>query len=112
MAKAKNFYALKNITYLYRKYKKGQNLNERIIIDIFKGIKDSLDIAQTLHFYKLYYLILNRLNIKTFILAAKKYLKNKGLRHLISNIIHNINLDLLKKGKYKFKLNGFYNQIK
>ena len=66
-------------------------LNERNVIDLFRSVKDCLDIAQTVHFCKLHYLILERLNLDYFILKAKKYIKNEGLRHLISDIIHNIN---------------------
>ena len=111
MSIAKNFYALKNITYYYRIKKKPLIMTEKKIIDIFRGIKDCLDITKSMNLYKLYYIILLRLNSKIILNNVKIFIKNKDLKKLISNILNNINLDILQKGNFTFKINDLYNKI-
>ena len=109
MGKAKKFYALKNITYFYRVYNKNKTMNERKITDIYKGIRDCLMISKSMHLYKLYYLVLTRLNTKIFITQAKKFKNNKNLKKIISKILYNIDYGLLKKQNLTFIKDKFYN---
>jgi len=109
MALAKKFYALKNITYYHRISKKLVINNERKIIDIFKGIRDCLYISKSMNLYNLYYTVLCRLNSNMIINNAKKFINNEHLRTIISQIIKNIDYELLKKKKINFI--KFYNQL-
>lgn len=102
MIKAKYFYSLKNITYFRRIIKKPMISNELQAVDLFRGIKFCLDISKSNNLYKLYYIILLRLN--SFIKATKKFFKNRKIKILILDIINNINLNMLKKGNYRFKI--------
>lgn len=111
MAFAEYFYALNNITYYYRIKKNPLIITEKKIIDIFKGLKNSLDISKSMNLYKLYYNILLRLNSNFIINITKKFIKNKELKQIISNIFNNINLDILRKGNFTFIKKEFYNKI-
>ena len=111
MGLAKNFYALKNVTYL--KCSTFQNIiwTEKKVIDVFKGIKQCLDISEKMNFYKLYCQIYNRLNSIEILNIAKIHIKNKALRILIFKILNNINYNIFKKENFKFKPNKLYNNI-
>ena len=108
MTIAKIFYSLKNITYYHRINKKPLIMTERKIIDIFRGIKDCLDYSKSMNLYNLYYIILLRLNSNIIINNVKIFIKNKKLKHIISNILNNISLDILKKGNFTFTNNKLY----
>ena len=112
MAIAKVFYALKNITYFYRISNKKKIIDEKSIIDLYKGIKDCLDICKSMNLYKLYYRVLSHLNDEIIIKRAKQYIKSKNLKSVISQIINNINFNILKKENYTFNQNIFYNELK
>ena len=105
---AKNFYALKNITYLKRSFSTYKNWNKSIIIDIFKGISDCLLICEKYNLNKLYCKILNRLNSKIILFNAKKYIKSKILRESILKILKKINSKYFKKSNCIFNKNIFY----
>ena len=109
MGLAKKFYALKNVTYYYRISNKIQLMNERKITDIYKGIGDCLRISKSMLLYKLYYLVLSRLNTKMFISQAKIFKKSKKLKKIISQIINNIDYDLLKRKNFTIIIDKFYN---
>ena len=111
MALAQYFYAINNITYYYRIKKKPLIITEKKIIDIFKGLKNSLDISKSMNLYKLYYNILRRLNSNFIINITKKFVKNKELKHIISSIFNNISLDILRKGNFTFIKKKFYNKM-
>ena len=111
MVFAKKFYALKNVTYYYRTSYKNLTINERKITDIYKGIRDCLKIAKSMNLYELYYLVLSRLNIKSFINQAKKFIKSNNLKEIISQIIVNIDYDLLKNKNFTFIIDKFYNDF-
>jgi len=112
MGLAKKFYALKKITYCHRISKTISINNKRAIIDIFKGIRDSLYISKSMNLYNLYYNSLCRLNSYFVINKAKYFINNEHLRTIISQIIKNIDYELLKKKKFIFIKNKFYNQLK
>ena len=113
MGLAKKFYALKNITYYYnvKTPNKIKLLKERNIVDIYKGLRDSLYYSKSMHLYKLYYLVLLRFNSNYFINDAKKFINSKKLKAIISQIIHNIDYNLLIKNNYKFIKKKFYDQF-
>ena len=111
MGIAKKFYALKNVTYYYRIYNKIKTMNERKITDIYRGIRDCLKISKSMHLYKLYYLVLSRLNTKIFISQAKKFKNIKNLKKIISKIIYNIDYGLLKKNNFTFIIDKFYSHF-
>ena len=113
MVLAKKFYALKNITYYYnlRAPKKIKLLSEKKIVDIYKGIRDSLCISKSKNLFKLYYLVLLRFNSNSIIHDAKKFINSEKLKSIISQIIKNIDYDLLIKNKFTFIKKKFYNQF-
>lgn len=105
---AKKFYALKNITYLYRAGNKTVLTDERRIFDFFRGIKDCLLFSKSMHLYKLYYKELSHLNEIGIINKIKKFLNSKNLKDIISQVINSIDYDLLRKENYTFIKNKIY----
>ena len=85
MSSAKKFYAIKSVIYAKRSSKK--TFNEKQIIDMYNGIKDCLELAEKKHLYKLYELILSRLNMKYTIKIANKFSNNIEIRNVILKII-------------------------
>ena len=110
MFTAKKFYTIKNITNIYRKNtEKELNLNQ--IIDQFYALKECLELGEKLNLYQLYNITLNRLNLKLFLKSAKKFSKEKKLRIIISNIVKNINYEILDQYHFNFTLDSFYTNI-
>ena len=108
MAFAKKFYALKNITYYYRISNKTKITEENKIIDLYKGIKECLDISESMKLYKLYCRVLSHINDILIINEAKKYIKNEKLKNIITKLINNINYNIIKKENCTFIKNGIY----
>ena len=111
MGLAKNFYALQNVTYLKGSTYGNIIWTEKKVIDVFKGIKQCLDISEKMSLNKLYCQIYNRLNSIDILNIAKIYIKNKTLRILISKILNNINYNIFKKENFTFIQNKLYNNI-
>ena len=111
MGLAKNFYALKNVTYLKGLTYRNVIWTEKKAIDMFKGLKQCLYISEKMNLYKLYCLMYNRLNSIDFLYFAKIYIINKTLRILIFNILNNINYNIFKKENFTFIQNKLYNNI-
>ena len=109
---AKQFYALKDITYLYRASNKIALIDERRVIDFFRGIKDCLFFSKSKHLYNLYYKELSHLNEKSTIIKIKKFLDSKNLKDIIAQIINSIDYDLLRKENYTFIKNQIYIKFK
>jgi hypothetical protein len=112
MAISKKFYALENITYFYRISNKTKIIDVNKIIDLYKGLKDCLDICKSMKLYKLYCRVLSHLNDEKIINEAKKFIKNENLKYLIFQIINNINLDIIKKENFAFNKSIFYDELK
>ena len=110
MSTAKEFYAIKNITNIYRK-NTFKIFNLKQVIDIFHGLKECLDLAEKFKLYKLYNTTLNRINMKLFLSGIKTFYKDKTLRKVIFNIIKSINFDIIKKMEFNFTLNDIYKNI-
>ena len=108
MILAKKFFSLVNITYYYRLPIRPKIMNKRRVIDIYKGIRECLHIAESNKLYKLYYEILCNLNSKIAINGAKKYIKDIQLNTIISHIIKSINYKYLLKENVTFIKNSFY----
>ena len=111
MGLAKKFYTLTNITYFYRFGHKILVLDLRKVIDVYKGIQDSLILAEKMNLNGLYCKIIERLNLNICLVAIKKYSNNNILKSIISHIIINIRYDILKNQNFKFKLNKFYKRF-
>jgi len=65
-----------------------------------------------MNLYNLYYTVLCHLNSDIIINNAKKFINNKHLRRIISEIIKNIDYVLLEKKNFIFIKDKFYNQLK
>ena len=111
MGLAKNFYALKNVTYLKDSTYRNIIWTEKKVIDVFKGIKHCLDISEKMNLNKLYCKIYNRLNSIDILNITKIYINNKTLRILIYKILNNINYNIFKKENFTFIQNYLYNNI-
>ena len=112
MGIAKKFYSLKNHTYMYRIMNKILKYNKRRIIDTYKGIRDSLFLSHQMNLNKLYCRVLNRLNTDSFINGAKKYIKYKELKYIISKILTSIDKNILRKQNFTFVEHKFYKNLK
>ena len=111
MGLAKKFYAMEDITYYYRESNKTKIFNEEKVIDIYKGLNESLILSEKMHLYLLYCRILENFNAEIIVLNAKKFI-NKKIICIINKILNNINLDILKSQSYAFIKNDFYEKIK
>ena len=109
---AKQFYALKDITYLYRASNKIVLIDERRVIVFFRGIKDCLFFSKSNHLYNLYYKELYHFNEESTIIKIKKFLDSKNLKDIIAQIINSIDYDLLRKENYTFIKNQIYIKFK
>ena len=110
MTKAKKFYAIKNITNIYRK-NIDKKLNLKQVIDMFYGLKECLELAEKYQLYKLYNTTLNRLNMKLFLDGFLNFHKDRNLRIIILEIIKRINFDIIHKYKFNFTINNIYKSI-
>ena len=110
MYTAKEFYAINNITNIYRKNTL-KKFNLKQVIDIFSGLKECRDLAEKYKLYKLYNTTVNRLNTNLFLRGIRTFYKDKTLRKLIFEIIKSINFDIIKKMEYNFTLNNIYKNI-
>ena len=111
MALSKKFYAMKDFTYYYRVSNKTKIFNEEIVIDIYKGLKESLILSEKMHLYLLYCRVLENFNAEIIVINAKKFI-NKKIICIINKILNNINLDILKRQGCAFIKNDFYEKIK
>ena len=109
MSAAKQFYALKQITYYYRVSDKEWNNNK--LIDQYKGFIYSLSLCKSLKLNKLYFKIIQRLNTYIFLSPTKQFINNKIINSLIIKILNNIDYDLLDKENFSFKLDTFYKNL-
>lgn len=109
MALSKKFYAVKETTYYYRISNKVWT--EKKIIDQYKSFEYSLRLCEIFNLYKLYYIIIKRLNYEIFLIPTKSFIKSKKLINLIIRILKHINYDKIKKEKHFFELNQIYKII-
>ena len=112
MILAKKFYALKNVTYYYRITNKSKIMNERRVIDIYKGILECLNIAKSNNLNRLYNEVLSHLNSQFVLEGAKKYMQSGKLKIIISRILNSIDFDVLSKENSTFIKNPFYELFK
>ena len=109
MSAAKQFYALKQVTYYYRVSDKEWNNNK--IIGQYNGFIYSLSLCKSLNLNKLYCKIIQRLNTYIFLSPTKQFINNKIINSLIIEILNNINYDILKKENFSFELDTFYKNL-
>ena len=110
MATAKRFYAVKNITNIYRK-NINKKLNQNQVIDMFYGLKECLELGEKMKLYQLYNITLNRLNMKLFLDGVKKFSDVPELQKIIFDIIKNINKEIIKKNNFNFSIHNVYKKI-
>lgn len=110
MFTAKKFYAIKNVTNIYRK-NINKKLNLRQVTDMFYGLKECLELGEKLKLYQLYNTTLNRLNMKLFIDGIRTFYKDNNLKKVIFEIIKSINIQIIKNNNINFTLNNIYKNI-
>ena len=102
---------MEDITYYYRESNKTKIFNEEKVIDIYKGLNESLTLSEKMHLNVLYCRVLENFNAEIIVLNAKKFI-NKKIICIINKILNNINLDILKSQSYTFIKDDFYEKIK
>ena len=112
MFMAKNFYTLKNITYVYRSKTDYNSLNKRQVIDMFYGLEECLQFAEKKKLYKLYNILLNRLNSHFFWDRTKQFFEDVDLKSIVNKIIRSINKEKIKKYNLVFNLSDLFNNYK
>ena len=108
MILAEKFYALKEITYLYRNSNK-KIWNERKLIDQFNGLKDCLILSEKNNLTNLYCRIIKRLNSNLFLIPLKKFIKNKNIKR---EVFITLEKYIITKKKCNFNLNSIYMKLK
>ena len=113
MSLAKKFYALQNITYLYREKGKSLTWNELKLLEQFKGLKESFILAEKYNLNKLLCIMFERLNTHSnlFILPIIKNKENKVLIKNITKILKEINFKKKIFLKCNVTLNFVYKNI-
>ena len=106
---SKKFYALENITYLYRKSHKKIIWNEKKLIDLLNGFKDCFIFSEKYKLNKLYCKMINHLNSPTFLTQIQIFYNNSKIMNKVLQILKSINYN--KINKCKFKLKKIYNEI-
>ena len=114
MALAKRFYIVKNITYIFTMtnlVNDTTKINKKSTIDIYKGLKESLEICKKYHLYQLYCNIAIRINSDWFLDMVKNYVNNEETINVIFQILTNLNRKILKKKKVSITINDYYLKI-
>ena len=107
MFKAKKFFAIKRIIYIYRlKPKKPFNLNQTL--DMYHGIKECLQLAENMNLYKLYSTLISKLNSDYYMEIAKQFSEEINIKIIINKIIKSINKEIIIKNKLKINLTKLY----
>ena len=111
MALAKRFYTVKNITYIFKVsslINDTMKINEKSTKDIYKGLKESLDICEKYHLYQLYCNLAIRVNSDWFLDMVKNYINNDETLNIISQILTNLNKKIFKKKNVSITINNYY----
>ena len=111
MIYSQTFYALKEITYLYRISHKKIIWNEKKIIDELNALKDCINYSTKYKLDKLYCNVIRNLNTRIFLNPIKLFIKNKKVTKKVSQILKFINNNKLKYANCSFKINNIYNKI-
>jgi glycosyltransferase involved in cell wall biosynthesis len=106
---SKKFYALKNITYLYRISHKKIIWNEKKLMDELNGFKDCFIFSEKYKLNQLYCKIIEHLNSPLFLTPIQLFYNNSKIMNKVLQILKSINCD--KINKCPFKLNEIYNEI-
>ena len=112
MYKAKEFYAIKRITYLIRCGHKRINWTTDKKIGLLNGIQDNLNFAQKHKLEKLYYLTCERLNQHSYAFDNLEFPVTPSVFIKLMNIINNLDWQTIKKYNTNFELNKNYNLLK
>ena len=111
MATAQRFYALAEATYVYRVSHKNIQWTERKVVDMFKGIEDSLNYSSKFDLDKLHILQALRINAWTFRTALAETIKHDSVRQQATQAIQTIDFSLLKKNGKTIELDCIYKAI-
>lgn len=111
MTEAKKFYALKEATYVYRVSHKEIKWNERKVIDMFKSISDSMDIASENHMDRLYCALCNHLNTWTFQRAVASTLKSIKVQEIVVKVLKKIDYNILIQNGVQYHIAELYNSL-
>ena len=111
MIYSQTFYALKEITYLYRISHKKIIWNEKKIIDELNALKDCINYSTKYKLNKLYCKVIRNLNTHLFLTPIRLFIKNKKVTKKVSQILKFINNNKLKYTNCSFKINNIYNKI-
>ena len=111
MLYSQTFYALKEITYIYRTSHKKIIWNEKKIIDELNALKDCINYSTKYKLNKLYCKVIRNLNSHIFLTQIRLFIKNKKVTKKVSQILKFINNNKLKYTNCTFKINSIYNKI-
>ncbi len=110
MVKAKKFYAINNFTNIYRK-NIDKEFNLKQVIDLFLGLKECLELAEKMKYFRLYKVVAERLNMKLFLKSAKKFDKDENLNKIIIKLIKSINMEKIKKHEINVAIDKYYTKF-
>lgn len=111
MLYSQTFYALKEITYIYRISHKKIKWNEKKIIDELNALKDCINYSTKYKLDKLYCNVIGNLNSHLFLTPIRLFIKNKKVTKIVSQILNFINNNKLKYANCSFKINDIYNKV-
>lgn len=111
MIYSQNFYALKEITYIYRSSHKKIIWNEKKIIDELNALKECINYSIKYKLDILYCNVIRNINSKLFRVPIRSFIKNNKIIKEVSQILKNINYKQLNNSNCKFKINNIYKKI-
>lgn len=106
---SKKFYALEDITYLYRISHKKIIWNEKKLMDEMNGLKDCFIFSEKYKLNQLYCKIIENLNYPIFLTPIQLFYNNSKIMNKVSQILKSIYYN--KINKCPSKLNTIYNEI-
>ena len=111
MIYSQNFYALKEITYIYRSSHKKIIWNEKKIIDELNALKECINYSIKYKLDILYCNVIRNINSKLFRVPIRSFIKNNKIIKEVSQILKNINYKQLNNSNCKFKIKNIYKKI-
>ena len=108
MIYSQTFYALKEITYIYRISHKKIRWNEKKIIDELNALKDCINYSTKYKLDRLYCNVIRNLNSHLFLTPIRLFIKNKKVINKVSQILKFINNNKLQYANCSFKINNIH----
>ena len=111
MIYSKKFYALREITYLYRILHKEINWNKPKLMGQLNGLEDCIRYSEIYKLDKLYCEVIQNINLHFFLTPIRMFIRNRQIINKVFKILKNIDFNKLNSQKCLFKVDKIYRKI-